>query len=116
MMRFLKIVKLIGVGAIAFFIASLIWDAFSFRRSLQTKTLPSDYVGVVQARANRSPGYAFLPKVIHAEAEDVSFFNVPGFMQGGDIVCLRLTLPERILDPGDKPTAHLAQISHHYCD
>ncbi len=60
---------------------------------LKPKVNPALYNNVLQARAEQSDHYSFLPKQIPQNAEKVAFFHIPGFLQGGDVIVLRLSLP-----------------------
>ena len=67
---------------------------YSFKKSLEPKIDPQLYKEIVAKRIERSKRYSFLPQEIPADAYKVAFFHVPGFLQGGDVVVLRVALPE----------------------
>jgi hypothetical protein len=93
----LKIVAVLGV-LILIAAIGLFWLGYSLNRSLEPKTDPALYADVVFERAKHSNRYSFLPDSIPKDAEKVAFFHIPGFLQGGDVIALRASLPEaRIL-------------------
>ncbi len=78
-------------------IVGLFWFGYSFNKSLEPKIDPSLYSEVVKTRLNWSDRYAFLPKRIPQDTNNVAFFHIQGFLQGGDVIALRVSLPfERI--------------------
>lgn len=74
-------------------IVGIAWLGYSFNQALETKVDPALYEDIVTTRISSSSDYSFLPKAIDPEAEAVGFYYVPGFLQGGDVLCLRLKLP-----------------------
>lgn len=51
------------------------------------------YSKIVENRLQWSSNYDFLPKQIPSNAKKVAFYHVPHFLQGADIIALRLSLP-----------------------
>ncbi len=84
---------LILIGVIAQFLFG-----YSLNKRLEPKIDPTLYSEIVRVRVAQSDQYKFLPTDIPQNAVKVAFFHVPGFLQGGDVLALRLTLPpERIV-------------------
>lgn len=86
-------VRVLGVVVVVA-VAGIVWLSNSFNEALETKVNPDLYSDIVATRTASSPKYSFLPKFIDPKAEAIGFYYVPGFLQGGDVVCLRLRLPE----------------------
>jgi len=84
--RAIGLVMLVGIA---------ICVAYVFRvvKALEPKVDPARYESIVHQLAERGMAVEFLPQSIPAEAERVAFYHLPGFLQGGDIVVLRLALP-----------------------
>ena len=87
----------IGALALLVVVAFFILGHF-FRKSLEIKIDPEKYSAIVQTRAGWSKNYEFLPEEIPTDAVKIAFFHVPGFLQGSDIISLRLTLPSESID------------------
>jgi len=75
-------------------IAGIALMAHSFKKSLEPKVSLNKYEEIVSTRADSSPRYSFLPVAIDAEAEASAFYHIPGFLQGGDVICLRQRFPK----------------------
>jgi hypothetical protein len=82
----------------------LLWIAFrvliaiQIGRGIQEAKRPrvgvEHYEEVVSARKSWSDRYSFLPAKISPNAKAAAFHHIPGFLQGGDTVCIRLLLPQ----------------------
>lgn len=82
--------------AVLTFLGLIIWGWIQFWNDLEPKISIAEYAQVVKLRKS-SPSYAFLPDEVHSNAEQSSFYHIPGFLQGGDVVALRQQLDaERI--------------------
>jgi hypothetical protein len=93
----LRIVVVIGV-LILLGGVSLFWFGYSFKKSLEPKIDQSLYSDIVKVRVEQSDRYTFLPESIPQDAAKVGFFHIPGFLQGGDVIALRISLPaERVV-------------------
>jgi hypothetical protein len=94
----LRIVVVIGVLILLSAIA-LFWFGYSFKKSLEPKIDQSLYSDIVKVRVEQSDRYAFLPESIPHDAANVGFFHIPGLLQGGDVIALRISLPaERVVN------------------
>ncbi|OHB56478.1 MAG: hypothetical protein A2Y07_09125 [Planctomycetes bacterium GWF2_50_10] len=70
---------------------------YSFWKSLRPKIDPALYADIVAQRLVNSTRYKFLPETIPQDASKIAFFHIPGFLQGPDVIALRVALPkERI--------------------
>lgn len=93
--KFLKsCLQYLGCLGLGVFGAGILWIGYSFNQALEPKVDPALYAGIATDHISSSSDYAFLPKEIDPEAEAVGFYYVPGFLQGGDVLSLRLKLPE----------------------
>ena len=90
----LQFLGCLGLGCLGVFGAGIVWIGYSFNQALETKVDPALYAGIANDHISSSSDYSFLPKAIDPEAEAVGFYYVPGFLQGGDVLSLRLKLPE----------------------
>lgn len=75
-------------------LAALMWMARSFERSLEPKVALDQYAKLVAERTKGSEAYSFLPRDIDSAAERNAFYWQPGFLQGGEVICLRQKLPK----------------------
>ena len=89
----LKIVAVLGV-LILIAAIGLFWLGYSLNKSMEPKTDPALYADIVSKRAELSNRYSFLPERIPKDAQKVAFFHIAGFLQGGDVIALRVSLPE----------------------
>jgi hypothetical protein len=81
-------------GILGIFVVGFGWMAYDFKRSLEPKVSLDEYEEVVAKRAQTASAYSFFPPRIDPKAEKAAFYHIPGFLQGGDIVCLRQRLPQ----------------------
>ncbi len=113
-MKLIKgIFAVLGIGALLLVIG-LVAFSFALKRSIEPKVDPSLYEKIVAERKSWSPKYDFLPPRIDPDAEAVAFYHIPGFLQGGDIVCLRLRLPQNLLKSiiSDLEASGRLEVSH----
>ena len=89
----LKIVVVLGV-LILIAAIGLFWVGYSLSKSLEPRTDPALYADIVSQRAKLSNRYTFLPESIPKDARNVFSFHIPGYLQGGDVIALRFSLPE----------------------
>ena len=82
----ITVLILCGVGIMAFI-------SHQFNKSLEPKVNPDLYPAIVSSRQENSARYDFLPKIIPPYAKQTAFYHVPGFLQGGDTVILRIEVP-----------------------
>lgn len=94
MKKILLIITGIAGGIIIAAVVSFLVFLQSFKKLLEIKVDPALYSGIVAKRLEYSGKYEFLPKEIPQDAQKIAFFHLPGFLQGADIIALRLTLPE----------------------
>ncbi len=87
-----KILVILGVLILLSGIA-LFWFGYSFKKSLEPKIDQSLYSDIVKVRVKQSERYTFLPESIPQDATKIAFFHIPGFLQGGDVIALRISLP-----------------------
>ncbi len=90
--KLLTILSTIGVAILLVGIA-LFWFGYSFKKKTEPKIDPALYAEIVQNRMEQSDRYRFLPETIPQDAIKVAFFHIPGFLQGIDVIALRMTLP-----------------------
>ena len=98
MKRFLKWLAISLAILILFAIGGIAWFGYSFTKSLEPKIDPRLYAGIVSERVRQSRKYALFPARIADDANKTAFFHMPGFLQGGDIIALRLQLPKEHLE------------------
>jgi hypothetical protein len=83
-------------------IAGFGWMAYRMNAAWEPKVSLDQYATIVAKRAESSERYSFLPRNIDPGAEKSAFYHIPGFLQGGDVICLRQKLPksniERLLN------------------
>ena len=75
---------------------SILFLCLYFTFSSKTKTIvdPNDYPIVIEQLRNQGDGFDFLPNEINEKVVNKGLLYVPGFLQGGTIVSLRLKLPK----------------------
>lgn len=85
-----------GLFALTFVavIALLGWRVRTAFYSVEPTTDAARYPAIVADHAVWSSRYEFLPASIDPDAEAVAFFHRPKSPQGGDVIALRLRLPE----------------------
>ena len=83
---------LIGL-LIAVIIALVAWVTIDLNRSLETVTDVARYSKILNDPWKDSPLVQHFPKIIPTEAKNVKIYYVPGFLQGGSILQLQMTLP-----------------------
>ena len=88
----LRILATVGVAILLVVIALFLFGYF-LNKKLEPKINPALYVEIVQNRMEQSDQYMFLPETIPQDAIKVAFFHIPGFLQGGDVIALRMILP-----------------------
>lgn len=90
-------IKILTALAILIFLVCIIFFywVYSFKKSLEPKIDPALYAEIVQTRVDHSDRYSFLPTIIPQDSIKVAFFHIQGFLQGGDVIALRLTLPPK---------------------
>lgn len=85
---------LMAIGVVVFlFVGSCVGIKIALDRALDPKISPKYYPGVVQKLQERSDFFGFLPPQLDPDAERTSFYYLPGFLQGGTVVCVRQKLP-----------------------
>ena len=91
------ILAILAVVAIFIVVCGIgyLWLGYYFTKSLEPKIDPSLYTDIVLERVEYSEQYSFLPTVIPQEAIKVAFLHIPGFLQGSDVIMLRITLPKK---------------------
>jgi hypothetical protein len=89
------VILLLGVSIIALLV-------FTFGRSMEeqlsAKIDPALYPQIVQSRLKLSSDYRHFPSEIDQKAIRSAFYHLPGFLQGGDIVSLRVQLPDEEIE------------------
>jgi hypothetical protein len=85
--------SIVGVILLGFLALSLT-IGIGMKRATEPKVSIESYEEIFTERAENSDRYSFLPIEIPADAEKVAFYHAPGFLQGGDIICLRIKLPK----------------------
>lgn len=84
------LILLLVVSTAVWFISSL---GRAMDEQLSAKIDPAQYPQIVQDRLQLSSNYRHFPSEIDPNAKRSAFYHLPGFLQGGDIVSLRLQLP-----------------------
>ena len=84
---------IIIIGLIALSLAI----GFGMKRATEPKVSLESYEGIISKKTENSSLYSFLPAKIPVEAEDAAFYHIRGFLQGGDIISLRIRLPQDIV-------------------
>ncbi len=86
----MKRTQVILSGVVIFVLLLVALATLWFRHSIEVKTNPGAYPRVVATRVGYDPRCGFLPRTIPANASRVAFWHLPGLLQGGDIIALRL--------------------------
>ncbi len=94
MKRFLKWVGIVLAVLLALGAWLFIEGIRQFKEELRPKVALDQYEEIVRSRRDGSEYYSFLPASLDPSAEKASFLHIPGFLQGGDVICLRLKLPQ----------------------
>lgn len=98
MKRFFKWVGIVLAVLLALGVWVFIGGIRQFKEELRPKVALEQYEEIVTPSRQASEYYSFLPSSIDPRAEKASFFHLPGFLQGGDVICLRLKLPQGEVD------------------
>jgi hypothetical protein len=95
-----RILTILGVLVIIILLAaiSLLIFTYSFYKDLQPKVDPALYADIVAQRLKNSSCYKFLPETIPHDAAKTAFFHIPGFLQGSDLIALRVSLPKQKIE------------------
>jgi hypothetical protein len=88
-----KILLWLGGLLIATIIALMVWVSIDLQNSLKTVTDVAQYPEILNNPWKDSPLVQHFPKIIPAEAKNVKIYYVPGFLQGGSMLQLQMTLP-----------------------
>jgi hypothetical protein len=88
-----KILLWLGGLSIATIIALTAWVSIDLHNSLKTVTDVAQYPKILNNPWKDSPLVQHFPKTIPAEAKNVKIHYVPGFLQGGSMLQLQMTLP-----------------------
>jgi hypothetical protein len=88
-----KILLWLGGISIAAIIALVAWVIVDLNSSLETVTDVAQYSKILNNPWKDSPLVQHFPKTIPAEAKNVKIHYVPGFLQGGSMLQLQMTLP-----------------------
>jgi hypothetical protein len=88
-----KILLWLGGLLIAAIIALVAWVIVDLNSSLETVTDITQYSKILNNPWKDSPLVQHFPKTIPAEAKNVKIHYVPGFLQGGSMLQLQMTLP-----------------------
>ena len=83
----------LGGLLIALLVALMAWIITDLNSSLKTVTDVAQYSRILNNPWKDSPLVQHFPKKIPDEAKNVKIYYVPGFMQGGSILQLQMTLP-----------------------
>lgn len=94
MQRFLEAIFRITCGLVVVGIIGIVVMGYGFRQKFGPKTSIAQYSEIVEVRKQGSRRYAILPDSVDPKAEKVAFYHIPGFLQGGDRIRLRLKLPD----------------------
>ena len=90
---------LCSIGALALLVVvAFAMLAYSMGKSLEVKIDPAMYSEIVKTRIGWSKNYKFLPEDVPEDAVKTAFFHIPGFMQGADVIALRLALPSESIE------------------
>jgi hypothetical protein len=94
-----KILLWLGGISIAAIMALVAWVIVDLNSSLETVTDVNQYSKILNNPWKDSPLVQHFPKIIPAEAKNVKIHYVPGFLQGGSILQLQMTLtPAKIAE------------------
>jgi hypothetical protein len=88
-----KILLWLGGLSIAAIMALVAWVMIDLNSSLETVTDVAQYSKILNNPWKDSPLVQHFPKTIPAEAKNVKIHYVPGFLQGGSMLQLQMTLP-----------------------
>jgi hypothetical protein len=88
-----KILLWLGGILIAAIMALVAWVMIDLNSSLETVTDVAQYSKILNNPWKNSPLVQHFPKTIPAEAKNVKIHYVPGFLQGGSMLQLQMTLP-----------------------
>jgi hypothetical protein len=83
----------LGGLLIAAIMALVAWVIVDLNSSLETVTDVNQYSKILNNPWKDSPLVQHFPKTIPAEAKNVKIHYVPGFLQGGSMLQLQMTLP-----------------------
>jgi hypothetical protein len=88
-----KVLLWLGGLSFATIVALVVWVNIDLHNSLKTVTDVAQYSKILNDPWKDSPLVQHFPKTIPAEAKNVKIHYVPGFLQGGSILQLQMTLP-----------------------
>jgi hypothetical protein len=88
-----KILLWLGGISIAAIMALVAWVMIDLNSSLETVTDVAQYSKILNNPWKNSPLVQHFPKTIPAEAKNAKIHYVPGFLQGGSMLQLQMTLP-----------------------
>jgi hypothetical protein len=88
-----KILLWLGGISFAVIMALVAWVMIDLNSSLETVTDVAQYSKILNNPWKNSPLVQHFPKTIPAEAKNVKIHYVPGFLQGGSMLQLQMTLP-----------------------
>jgi hypothetical protein len=88
-----KVLLWLGGLSFATIVALVVWVNIDLHNSLKTVTDVAQYSKILNDPWKDSPLVQHFPKTIPAEAKNVKIHYVPGFLQGGSMLQLQMTLP-----------------------
>jgi hypothetical protein len=88
-----KILLWLAGLSFATLMALVVWANIDLQNSLKTVTNVTEYPRILSEPWKDSPLVQHFPKTIPAEAKNVKIHYVPGFLQGGSMLQLQMTLP-----------------------
>jgi hypothetical protein len=88
-----KVLLWLGGLSFATIMALVVWVNIDLHNSLKTVTDVAQYSKILNDPWKDSPLVQHFPKTIPAEAKNVKIYYVPGFLQGGSMLQLQMTLP-----------------------
>jgi hypothetical protein len=88
-----KVLLWLGGLSFATIMALVVWVNIDLHNSLKTVTDVAQYSKILNDPWKDSPLVQHFPKTIPAEAKNVKIHYVPGFLQGGSMLQLQMTLP-----------------------
>jgi hypothetical protein len=88
-----KVLLWLGGLSFATIVALVVWVNIDLHNSLKTVTDVAQYSKILNDPWKDSPLVQHFPKTIPAEAKNVKIYYVPGFLQGGSMLQLQMTLP-----------------------